>query len=290
MTKEKNEISSKKAKWLYYFFNTIIWIVLINMLAGLVEFNQEMVVVWSVIYIGIGFCIYLMYHKTAVYNRFAIEHMNKKPLDSVQISLYILLGILVKFTQQDVWNLLTNYSTTTNDKNIQQSAGLDIPDYITDSMVFPVVEEVVFRGYFFILAYVIAVGIIKLLNKRKSSAIGNKGIFRLAVSIFILSAAIFGIGHNVQSISEFAMYFFSGLTYCVLYILTKRLYITIAVHIINNTMATMSMLYIKGHNYTTWGNVTSYVIGIAVIIAVLVYYPKIKREFNKLMLKVGGGI
>lgn len=92
MAKEKTEMSSKKAKWLYYFFyffNTIIWIVLIDMLVGLVEFNQKMVIVWSVLYIGIGLCIYLMYHKTAVYNRFAIENMNKKPLDSVQISLYI---------------------------------------------------------------------------------------------------------------------------------------------------------------------------------------------------------
>lgn len=288
MVQKENEISTTKAKWLYYLFNFVTWVILIDMFVQLIDYNENHVLVWSLVYIGIGACIWLMYYKTTIYNRFAMERMNRKHLDAVQIALFILIGVLCEFIRHDVWNLLTNYSTTSNDKNIEQSAGLQVADFIADSVVSPIVEEVAFRGYTFILALIIAIGIVKLINKQRITSITKAVTFRLAISIYLIGAIIFALCHGVQNVSEFALYFSSGLLYCVLFIITKRLYIPIAVHMLNNTMATMDMLYIDGNNHTSWYNVLSYLIGIIFIVIVLIFYPKIKRQFKYFMFKVKG--
>lgn len=58
---------------------------------------------------------------------------------------------------------------------------------------------------------------------------------------------------------------------------------------LNNTIATMDMLYVDGNNQTSWYNVFNYLLGIIIIVGVLVFYPKIKRHFNSFMFKVQGG-
>lgn len=285
----QKEISTTKAKWIYYLVNLFVWIILIDMYAELTDYDENYVLLWSIVNISIVVCIWLMYYKTTIYNGFAMERMNRKHLDAVQSVLFILIGVLCVFIKKDVWNLLTNYSTTFNDKNIEQNAGLQVADFISNAMVSPIIEEVVFRGYFFILAFVISKGIIKLINKKRTKPITNKITFRLAISIYIVGAIIFALCHGVQNVSEFALYFSSGLMYSVLFIITKRLYIVIAIHMLNNTMATMDMLYVDGNNQTSWYNVFSYLLGITIIIVVLVFYPKIKRQFKNFMSKVQDG-
>lgn len=289
MAQKENEISTTMAKWIYYLVSLLVWLILIDMYVVLIDYNENYVLLWSIVNISIVVCIWLMYYKTTIYNRFAMERMNRKHLDAVQSVLFILIGVLCVFIKKDVWNLLTNYSTTFNDKNIEQNAGLQVADFISNAMVSPIIEEVVFRGYFFILAFVISIGIIKLINKKRTKPITNKITFRLAISIYIVGAIIFALCHGVQNVSEFALYFSSGLMYCVLFIITKRLYITIAVHMLNNTIATMEMLYVDGHNQTSWYNVFNYLLGITIIIVVLVFYPKIKRQFKNFMSKVQDG-
>lgn len=289
MVQKENEISTTKAKWLYYLFNFVTWVILIDMFVQLIDYNENHVLVWSLVYIGIGACIWLMYYKTTIYNRFAMERINRKHLDAVQIALFILIGLLCEFIRHDLWNLLTNYSTTSNDKNIKQNAGLQVADFIADSMVTPIIEEIAFRGYLFILAFVISIGIIKLINMKRTKLITTKVTFRLTIGIYLIGAIIFALCHGVQNVSEFALYFSSGLLYCVLFIITKRLYIPIAVHMLNNTMATMDMLYIDGNNQTSWYNVLSYLFVIIIIVVALVFYPKIKQHFNSFMFKVQGG-
>ncbi|MBF0795186.1 CPBP family intramembrane glutamic endopeptidase [Mammaliicoccus lentus] len=290
MAQKENEISTTMAKWIYYLVSLLVWLILINMYVVLIDYNENYVLLWSIVNISIVVCIWLMYYKTTIYNRFAMEQrMNRKHLDAVQSVLFILIGVLCVFIKKDVWNLLTNYSTTFNDKNIEQNAGLQVADFISNAMVSPIIEEVVFRGYFFILAFVISIGIIKLINKKRTKPITNKITFRLAISIYIVGAIIFALCHGVQNVSEFALYFSSGLMYSVLFIITKRLYIVIAIHMLNNTMATMDMLYVDGNNQTSWYNVFSYLLGITIIIVVLVFYPKIKRQFKNFMSKVQDG-
>ncbi|WP_101772488.1 CPBP family intramembrane glutamic endopeptidase [Peptostreptococcus faecalis] len=93
---------------------------------------------------------------------------------------------------------------------------------IVTSVIFaPIVEEILFRGY--IIGHIF----------KKKPILG-----------IIISSLIFGSIHTATNITSLVMYSLMGAVFGIVYYKTKRLEVSMSVHILNNIVAIVPMLFI----------------------------------------------
>ncbi|GBU80721.1 type II CAAX endopeptidase family protein [Staphylococcus aureus] len=104
--------------------------------------------------------------------------------------------------------------------------------YIIDSVVVaPVIEEVIFRGVLFFAVYMM----IKELKKWRKWNFRDKTNQYITIILFILvSALLFSSIHLSQSFLMSLPYLFAGITLAIIFVITKNLLVTIAIHALNN--------------------------------------------------------
>ena len=274
---KKLDLNQSSLVNLVLWFVAIMLVICIRGLSLSIEY-KTLLIIFS------GVLVWFLYKKMAKFNRFSLEQVKpNKKIDNIQLLLFVALGVLFQNIRGMISNFLMNGEHVTNDKNIKANIKYDVPDYLLNSVTMPVIEEVVFRGYMFILAYLIATGINKLMNKHKENK--QKLTFRLSIIIFFVLSIIFALGHMPPTFKEFSLFYYSAILYGVLYLVTRRLIVTICVHVINNTMAFVSLLYPKYVMDKTGVDWIVTITLIIIIILMLCFYQPIKRWIANNMIK-----
>ncbi|TOZ68291.1 hypothetical protein DJ442_12435 [Staphylococcus pseudintermedius] len=169
-----------------------------------------------------------------IYKSFYMPIGYKVKLDNKSFVI-VLLGLI--FLKSGGWLIswLNNFKEPQNQK-IWESIWADSQDqlhyYVIDSVVVaPVIEEVLFRGILFFAVYML----IKELKKWEKWKFSDKTNQYITVILFILlSGLFFSSVHLSQSFLTSLPYIFAGVTFAIIFVITKNLLITITIHAISN--------------------------------------------------------
>ncbi|HDD5929513.1 TPA: CPBP family intramembrane metalloprotease [Staphylococcus aureus] len=169
-----------------------------------------------------------------IYKSFYMPKDYKVKMDNKSFVI-VLLGLI--FLKSGGWLIswLNNFKEPQNQK-IWESIWADSQDqlhyYVIDSVVVaPVIEEVLFRGILFFAVYML----IKELKKWKKWKFSDKTNQYITAILFILvSGLFFSSVHLSQSFLTSLPYLFAGVTFAIIFVITKNLLITITIHAISN--------------------------------------------------------
>lgn len=109
----------------------------------------------------------------------------------------------------------------------------------------PIIEEIIFRG----LLYMVCSGIVILVFNRFFKKSVRKHIDKTTgITFVIISSITFGIPHVIRDgdYQNITPYIISGMVFSVLYVITKTIYVPLLLHMIGNTMGTLSSLFKMG--------------------------------------------
>ncbi|MBO0377047.1 CPBP family intramembrane glutamic endopeptidase [Staphylococcus warneri] len=229
----------------------------------------------TLIIILTGMVVWFLYRKMIAFNPYALENMKPNQIDWFKKILYIICGTTSLYMIATIRDLLTNGQVVTNDERVKDAVYVDVPDYLLRAFTTPIIEELLFRGYLYIVAYLLAKWLSKTLNKQYKISPTSKRV----VIIYVALNIIFALLHGVMDMGEFVVFFLSGVVYVSLYLMTKRLIVPIAVHMLNNTMAFVTLMY---PNYVTdksWIDVIVSAIILIILTVIIFYYEKLKEIY-----------
>ncbi|WP_101773261.1 CPBP family intramembrane glutamic endopeptidase [Peptostreptococcus faecalis] len=118
---------------------------------------------------------------------------------------------------------LQGVETTANEMLLNESFKMNSKylSFVSIVVAAPIIEEIIFRGE---------------IIGRAFRAIPFVGI--------VVSASLFGIAHGPTDIISFAMYAALGLFWAIAYYKTQRIEVSISIHLLNNLVAFIGMLFI----------------------------------------------
>lgn len=259
--------------------HTIIWFV-IFVLYLMVDRPKQIEdiqswIVWKTLLILL---LLIMYHKSTKVNKRSLEYQaqkEEKP-DFVVVLLILIAGFSLNLLINNVYEMIFGDGLMANDKLILKNLGLYIPFYISVAIISPIIEEIVFRGYFYILIDDIIRSFVNKYDRFKN----NELVIKYS-SYIIISSAVFGMLHKQDNFFTFITYFAFGAILALTFLITKRIWPGIIFHMINNTIASLSLIYLSDNDSN---NLSYSIISILVIITAILLvkiYPLIK---NKIML------
>lgn len=261
----------------YRGYHALIWMLIFALYftTGETE-NINHIYVWlTCILIMLGL-ITIMYTKSTRNNKhsFEVQSRNKKRVDIVQCFILIVIGFSLMIIVKQLYMVFIGHGEFANDELIKEHIGKLIPFFIASCIVSPIVEEIVFRGYSYMLISDVSSAICNKFEIQRY----NKVI--TLTTFIILPSVIFGLLHKQGSIYSLLTYIFAGVVFSVLFLATKRIWISIVAHIINNSYASLQMVYVKQIDYGNEWIVIGW-LGCVVIVGVLMYigYPRIKEYF-----------
>lgn len=120
-----------------------------------------------------------------------------------------------------------------------------IESIINIGLLSPIIEEVIFRG----LLYIVCSGIVILVFNRFFKHAERKHIDKTTgITFVIISCITFGLPHVIRDgdYQNITPYILSGIVFSVLYVITKTIYVPILLHMLGNTMSTLSSLFKMG--------------------------------------------
>lgn len=174
----------------------------------------------------------LLMYKTLYLTKGYTIKMNSKSLVIVVIGLIILKsgGWLISW--------LSHFEKSKNQELLEKKWA-ENPEllhyYIIDTaIVAPVVEEILFRGILFFGIWKL-MGIVSKWKKWNYKEKTNEKI--VAVIFVVLSGILFSLVHLTQNIATLLPYLFAGVTFAVIFIMSKNLLIPITIHGLNNFMS-----------------------------------------------------
>ncbi|RIN27689.1 CPBP family intramembrane glutamic endopeptidase [Staphylococcus succinus] len=258
----------------YYGYHAFIWLLIVALWLTTGETEGiNHIYIW---FTGVLFMLMLLitvYAKSTVSNRHSLEKQSigKKKVDLIQCFILIITAFILTTFAKNVYEAFMGHETFANDKLISESVGMLIPFFITTSIVAPIFEEIVFRGY----AYMLISDISKAICKKFNIIHYEK---RITIATYIIiPSLLFGLAHKQGNVWSYLTYVLAGVVFAALFIITKRIWVGMILHFINNSYASLQMVYVKQSDYSNeWLNI-SY-LALAIVIGVLIYkfYPKIK--------------
>lgn len=258
----------------YRGYHAFIWVFIIALYitTGETEKINHIFLWFTCVLIMLGLLI-TMYAKSTVSNKrsFEFQSVNKKRIDLVQCFILIIVGFLLMIVIKQLYIVFMGNGTMANDELIKEHIGLFIPFYITSCIIAPIFEEIIFRGYGYMAVSSLSNAICNRFKIQRYER-------RITVITFILiPALIFGYIHKQSSIFSLLTYVFAGIVFSLLFIMTKRIWVSILAHFVNNSYAALQMVYVEE---TSSGNewVAIGYLSVVVILIVILYrfYPNIK--------------
>lgn len=261
----------------YRGYHALIWMVIISLYltTGETE-NIKHIYTWlTCVLIMLGL-IAIMYTKSTRNNRysFEVQRINKKPVGIVQSIILIVIAFSLMIIVKQLYMVFMGHGGFANDELIKEHIGMLIPFFIASCIVSPIVEEIVFRGYAYMLISNVTSAICKKFKIQRYEKV-------ITITTFIIfPSVIFGASHKQGSIYSLLTYIFAGVVFALLFLITKNIWVSIVVHIINNSYASLQMVY---GNQKDFGNEWIVIgwLSIVVVVSVLIYigYPRIKEYF-----------
>lgn len=248
-TKKESEISEEKSKLIslsntiknnFFEIHKIILLTLLSIgvfeICFLLKFfgDYKENIYFYIVTILLSIFIYALY-KIWVKNRNIIntKYLNTKRLDWQFRYIIIIVALFMYLCISYLLHL--NVNTKNEERNIDKLNGMSMLNKLFSGVINPgIIEEICFRGILFI----IILGCTSYLfnkNKKKHDWFG--------ITFFLLvSSLLFGFAHVVSE-SDFnnvGIYILAGLIYSAVYILTRDLKDTIILHMLANTIPTLS--------------------------------------------------
>lgn len=258
--------------------HAMIWMIIFSLYltTGETENINHLYVWLTCVLIMLGLII-IMYTKSTVNNRHSFELQSKKEkhsVDIVQCFILIIIAFLLMVIVKQLYLVFFGDVGFANDELIKEHIGMLIPFFIASCIVAPIIEEIVFRGYSYMLISDV------------TSAICDK--FKIQyyerqikiTSFIIITSVVFGIIHKQGSVFSLLTYVFAGVVFALLFLMTKRIWVSIVAHMINNSFASLQMVYVNENNYgNEWLVIAC--LSFVVILGALIYkaYPIIKSYF-----------
>ncbi|WP_436962364.1 CPBP family intramembrane glutamic endopeptidase [Staphylococcus shinii] len=259
--------------FIHYFIHIAVWLFIIYLISVTSVVHDPNIVMYY--FIGVCmliFLITLMYSKTTVINRYSLEYDNKdkQSKDIVFILLLVATFHLIRSFVDISQTMMFGYEILPNDKSILDDTGLYLPFFISGAILTPIIEEIVFRGYMYVLINRIFVAIQK---KRKYTA--NPKVLN---SIYIIvSSIVFCSLHFPDSFLHAIPYFTGGVLLSSLFIITKRIWVGMILHVVNNSAAALNLIYKHESILPLWQQITAIGISIFIGAVLLLNYSKIKK-------------
>lgn len=262
----------------YRGYHAMIWMIIFSLYLTTGEtVNINHLYVWlTCVLIMLGLII-IMYTKSTVNNKHSFELQSKKRkngVDIVQCFMLIIIAFLLMVIVKQLYLVIIGNVGFANDELIKEHIGMLIPFFIASCIVSPIIEEIVFRGYSYMLISDV------------TSAICNK--FKIQyyeryikiTGFIIVSSVVFGFMHKQGNVFSLLTYVFAGVVFALLFLMTKRIWVNIVAHMINNSFASLQMVYVNENNYGNEWLVIGY-LSFVVILGILIYvaYPTIKSYF-----------
>lgn len=258
----------------YRGYHAFIWVLIFSfyITTGETKNINHLFVWFTCVLIMLGLLI-IMYAKSKLSNRRSFERQtrNTKKGDMVQSFILIVITFLLMTIVKQLYILFFGHEEFANDELIKENIGMLIPFFITSCIVSPIFEEIIFRGY----AYMAISELTSVICNRFKIQHYEKRITLTA--FFILPSVIFGVIHKQGNIFSLLTYIFAGVMFSLLFILTKRIWVSIVAHFINNSYAALQMVYVKQIDYGNEWLIVGY-LSIIVILGIVLYkyYPNIK--------------
>ncbi|HDK8090571.1 TPA: CPBP family intramembrane metalloprotease [Staphylococcus aureus] len=178
-----------------------------------------------------------------------------------------------------ITGILNLPSDTANEQRIDEFLKNNpiIESIINIGLLSPIVEEVISRG----LLYMVCSGIVILVFNRFFKHAGRKHINKTTGFIFVIISSItFGIPHVIRDgdYQNITPYIISGMVFSVLYVITKTIYVPILLHMLGNTMSTLSSLFKMGLIEINIANGIAVFLLLYPLIGLLVWVWNIKND------------
>lgn len=262
----------------YRGYHALIWMIIVSLYltTGETENINHLYVWLTCVLIMLGL-ITIMYTKSTVNNSQSFELQSKKgknDVDIVQCFMLIIIAFLLMIIVKQLYLVFFGNVGFANDELIKEHIGMLIPFFIASCIVSPIIEEIVFRGYSYMLI------------SEVTSAICDK--FKIQyyerniknISFLIIPSIVFGAIHKQGSVFSLLTYVFAGVVFALLFLMTKRIWVSIVAHMINNSFASLQMVYVNENDYgNEW--IVIGCLSFVVILGILIYksYPTIKSYF-----------
>lgn len=258
----------------YRGYHALIWTFIISLYitTGETENINHIFLWFTGVLMMLGLLI-TMYAKSTVSNKcsFEFQSVNEKRIDLVQCFILIIIGFLLMIVIKQLYIVFIGNETMANDELIKEHIGLFIPFYITSCIIAPIFEEIIFRGYGYMAISSLSNAICNRFKIQRYER-------RITVITFILvPALIFGYIHKQSSIFSLLTYVFAGIVFSLLFIITKRIWVSILAHFVNNSYAALQMVYVEQTNSGNEWVAIGY-LSVVVLLVVILYrlYPNIK--------------
>lgn len=258
----------------YRGYHALIWTFIISLYitTGETENINHIFLWFTGVLMMLGLLI-TMYAKSTVSNKrsFEFQSVNEKRIDLVQCFILIIIGFLLMIVIKQLYIVFMGNETMANDELIKEHIGLFIPFYITSCIIAPIFEEIIFRGYGYMAISSLSNAICNRFKIQRYER-------RITVITFILvPALIFGYIHKQSSIFSLLTYVFAGIVFSLLFIITKRIWVSILAHFVNNSYAALQMVYVEQTNSGNEWVAIGY-LSVVVLLVVILYrlYPNIK--------------
>ncbi|MBG9207044.1 CPBP family intramembrane metalloprotease, partial [Staphylococcus sciuri] len=131
------------------------------------------------------------------------------------------------------------------------------------------------------LLYMVCSGIVILVFNRFFKHAGREHINKTTgITFVIISSITFGIPHVIRDgdYQNITPYIISGMVFSVLYVITKTIYVPILLHMLGNTMSTLSSLFKMGLIEINIANGIAVFLLLYPLIGLLVWVWNIKND------------
>lgn len=257
----------------YYLVHTAIWTAIVFLYAITMHVhNRNAVNLYFISSCVIIFLTVVMYSKTTATNKYSLEYNNKdkQSKDLVYMLLLVAVFYLIDHLGTVSRVMMFGDNLLPNDKSLLNDMGLYIPFFVSGVILAPIIEETIFRGYMYALFNSIFNGITKIRKKNKVNQTA------LNITYVIVSSALFSWLHIPNNIVSAIPYFISGVLFSCIFLITKRIWVGMILHSVNNSVAALGLVYKHENTMPLSQELISVIIAIVCLLVILKYYDKIK--------------